>query len=157
MNLFDFLTAALISGILATIGLSLYSFLITRSGMANADMIRAVGGFYSRSYEKSYGVGQIVHFIAGIIFSGIYLLIFINFFNNDTGLSFLALGSIAGFIHGFIFSFGMAFLSGQHPLEQFRNADFKSATAHTVGHVIYGLLIGAAITFLNAQGLIDLV
>ena len=155
MELTTFAIVAMIAGVIGTIGLTVYSQIITKSGLVNADMIRAVGGFYSRSYDRAKGIGLLVHFIAGILFSGIYIFFMLNVLKLDAIGATIFSGIIMGFIHGFIFSFGMAIISGKHPLEKFREVDFRTAVVHAFGHVVYGLLVGGVIGLLLSRGFLQ--
>ena len=152
MSLTTFALVSMIAGVAGTIGLTIYAQIITKSGLVNVDMIRAVGGFYSRSYDRAKGIGLLVHFIAGILFSGLYIFFMLNVLQLNALTPTIITGIVMGFIHGFIFSFGMAILSGNHPLEKFRNVDFRTAMAHAIGHVVYGLLVGGVIGLLLSRG-----
>lgn len=57
MSLTTFALVSMIAGVAGTIGLTIYAQIITKSGLVNADMVRAVGGFYSRSYDRAKGIG----------------------------------------------------------------------------------------------------
>jgi hypothetical protein len=137
-----FLILALIAGIIGTGGMTLFMHLVTRSGIANADMVRAIGSFFTRSLESAFSVGLILHFLVGIIFAIFYFLFF-----SFAGVSGFPNSGIAGLIFGFIHGFKMSFLlvitvSERHPMGEFRTAGISVAIAHIIGHLIYGLLVG---------------
>ncbi|MBI2486555.1 MAG: hypothetical protein HYW01_06285 [Deltaproteobacteria bacterium] len=139
------------AGILGTGGMSLAMWLITRSGVANADMIRAIGSIFTRSYENSFGPGIIIHLIAGTVIAFIYILL-INLLSPTSIAYFILTGAMIGLFHGVAFSFLLVVsVAEHHPLEQFRDAGSEVAIAHLVGHIIYGLIIGAVVGILGIR------
>ncbi|MCI0454478.1 MAG: hypothetical protein L0Y68_05735 [Candidatus Dadabacteria bacterium] len=135
----------ILSGILGTSGMSLVMWLITRSGLANADMVRAVGSIYTRSYNNALLPGVIMHFTAGIIFAFLYVA-FLSIFSLSSVGSYIGIGAMIGVFHGLVVSFLLVVLVAEHhPLEQFQKAGSEVAVAHMVGHIIYGLIVGAVI------------
>ena len=135
----------ILSGILGTGGMSLVMWLITRSGLANADMVRAVGSIYTRSYENALLPGIIMHFTAGIIFAFLYVL-FLSLFSLGSVGAYIGMGAMTGVFHGLVVSFLIVVLVAEHhPIEQFQKAGSEVAVAHLVGHIIYGLIVGAVI------------
>jgi len=135
----------ILSGILGTGGMSLVMWLITRSGLANADMVRAVGSIYTRSYENALIPGFIMHFAAGIIFAFLYV-VFLSLFSLGSVGAYIGMGAMTGVFHGLVVSFLIVVLVAEHhPIEQFQKAGSEVAVAHLVGHIIYGLIVGAVI------------
>jgi uncharacterized membrane protein YagU involved in acid resistance len=135
----------IISGILGTGGMSFVMWLINRSGLANADMIRAVGSIYSRSYENALLPGIIMHFTAGIIFAFLYV-VFLSIFSLGSVGAYIGMGAMTGVFHGLVVSFLIVVLVAEHhPIEQFQKAGAEVAVAHLFGHIIYGLIVGAVI------------
>jgi uncharacterized membrane protein YagU involved in acid resistance len=135
----------IISGIVGTAGMTIVMWAINRFGIANADMIRAIGSMFTKNYEDSVTPGFITHFGTGIIISFFYVLI-ISFLSPDSFVSTAATGVMIGLFHGIVFSFLLVVtVAEHHPLERFRNAGSEVAIAHLVGHLIYGLLVGAMI------------
>ena len=139
------------AGIIGTGGMSLFMWLITRSGMANADMIRAIGSIFTHSYENSFKPGLIIHLITGTIIAFIYILL-INLFSPTSIAYFILTGAMIGLFHGVAFSFLLVVsVAEHHPLERFREAGSEVAVAHLVGHIIYGLIVGTAVGLLNIK------
>jgi len=135
----------ILSGILGTCGMSLVMWLITRSGLANADMIRAIGSIYTRSYSNALLPGFIMHFTAGIIFAFLYL-VFLSLFSLGSVGAYIGMGAMTGVFHGLVVSFLLVVLVAEHhPIEQFQEAGSEVAVAHLFGHIIYGLIVGAVI------------
>ena len=135
----------ILSGILGTCGMSFVMWLINRSGLANADMIRAVGSIYTRSYENALLPGIIMHFTAGIIFAFLYV-IFLSIFSLGSVGAYIGMGAMTGVFHGLVVSFLLVVsVAEHHPLEQFQKAGSEVAVAHLAGHIIYGLIVGAVI------------
>jgi len=135
----------ILSGILGTSGMSLVMWLITRSGLANADMIGAVGSIYTRSSENALLPGIIMHFTAGIIFAFLYV-VFLSLFSLGSVGAYIGMGAMTGVFHGLVVSFLIVVLVAEHhPIEQFQKAGAEVAVAHLFGHIIYGLIVGAVI------------
>ena len=141
----------IIAGIIGTSGITIFLWAIDRTGWANADMVRAVGSLFTKTYENALQVGLVVQFTAGIIISSVYLH-FLSILNPPGYLSLVFLGGVMGFVHGFVFSFVMVIMAEHHPVEEFQHTDFQIALAHVVGHVVYGGLIGITFAVLRLMG-----
>ena len=100
------------AGFIATAGITLVLWAINKTGWTNADMIRAIGSFFTKSYERSLGIGLVIHFGQGLI---------VRF-------------------------------ADVHPVKEFQRADYQVAIAHTIGHVVYGMLMGAAFGTMRLLG-----
>lgn len=136
-----YIVLPIIAGIIGTTGITAFLWIVDRYGLANADMVRAVGSLFTKKYENALKVGLVVHFTAGIIISAVYLH-FLSILNPPGYFSLFFLGGVMGFVHGFVFSFIMVIMAEQHPVEKFQEADFQVALVHVLGHVVYGALIG---------------
>ena len=136
---------AIWAGIIGTAGMEILLQSITKSGMANADMARAVGSLFTKKMENSYRIGILIQTMSGIIFAFFYAVVIV-YFNVHGFLSCAGAGTLIGFIHGAVVGFVLvAAVAESHPLEEFRQAGFSVAVAHWIGHLIYGLLVGAVI------------
>lgn len=132
----------IVAGLIATAGMSLLLWIITRLGMANAEMIRAIGSIFSRTYENSFLPGLIIHFIVGTIIAFFYVAL-INLFAPSSLAGSIAIGGMIGVFHGVAFGFTLVIaIAEHHPLERFRTAGIEVAIAHFVGHVFYGMIVG---------------
>ncbi|NIV43135.1 MAG: hypothetical protein GWN11_03490 [Candidatus Dadabacteria bacterium] len=76
------LAVTIFSGIMATLMMIGIMEPITRSKLANADMLRAIGSIFTKSYENSLTHGLIAHIASGIFFALFYFLMF-NFVLGD--------------------------------------------------------------------------
>lgn len=145
----ELLYSALISGLIGTAGITIFMSAVTKSGLANADMIRAVGSLFTKTLKNAFIVGIIIHTISGIIFALIYTII-ITTFEVKGVLNSAGAGVLIGFIHGAVVSFVLiAAVAEHHPIKQFQHAGFSVAVAHWLGHIIYGLLAGLSIGLIN--------
>ena len=134
-----------LAGVIGTVGMSLALWGITQTGIANAAMIRAIGSMFTHSYEDSFSPGLIIHFIAGVIIAFIYVAL-ISLLSPQSLAGTIAYGVMIGLAHGVAFGFLLVVsVAEHHPLEQFRSAGLEVAIAHLVGHVIYGVLVGAIV------------
>ncbi len=140
---------SVVSGIIATLGMELFLRKITRSGLANADMVRAIGSIFTKSLDTAYRVGIIIHIISGIFFAFVYTLI-ISLVGVHGFLSSAGAGLLIGFIHGAVVGFMLVVtVAEHHPLPEFREAGFSVAVAHWGAHLLYGLLVGIVVGFMQ--------
>jgi len=131
-----------LAGLVATLGMSLVMYSIHAMGIANADMVRALGSLLTREKKKSMSAGFITHLVSGIMFAFPYAIV-LSAFPQSHMVAPLALGALLGLFHGFVFSFVMiALVAENHPLEEYRKVGFSVAVAHIAGHVVYGVLVG---------------
>lgn len=132
----------LITGIIATAVMSLCMWLVTRSGIANCDMIRAIGSLITGTYEDSFTPGMIVHFVTGTLIAFVYLIL-ISIFEPISLTHYVITGIAIGLFHGVAFGFLLvAAVAEHHPLEMFRTAGIEVAAGHAAGHIIYGFVVG---------------
>ena len=139
------------AGLVGTFGMSLFMWLIHRTGIANADMIRAIGSMFTHSYENAFSPGLIIHFIVGTIIAFFYVLL-INLLSPTSHIYSILAGAMIGLFHGVAFAFVLVIsVAEHHPLEQFREAGFEVAIAHLAGHIIYGLIVGTMVGILGIR------
>jgi len=135
------------AGILATSLMTLFLWLLTFSGLTNADMVRAVGSIVTRTYRRSLGPGLAIHFVVGVIMAFIYLTV-LSYLVPSSVITFVLIGATFGLFHGLIVSVILVILVAEyHPLQRFRRAGFGVALAHVAAHVIYGLVIGLMVGY----------
>ena len=136
---------SLIAGIIATAGMTIFLQVVSKTGIANADMVRALGSLFTKKLDNAFGVGLTIHTISGIFFAFFYTLAITAL--NVHGLpSSIGSGILIGFIHGGVVSFLLvASVAENHPLPQFQKAGFSVAAAHWIAHLIYGFIIGLTI------------
>jgi len=143
--------ATIIAGIVGTAGMSIVLWAITRSGIANANMIRAIGSTFTGSYDNSFLPGLITHFIVGILVAFVYALL-ISLFSPTSIAAYIGEGAMIGVFHGVAFGFILVIaVAEHHPLEQFRDAGSQVAIAHFAGHVVYGILVGTVLGLTGAR------
>ena len=133
----------LATGLVATFLMTLVLYSIHWRGFANADMLRALGSILTRSEQTALIPGTVLHFLFGIVFAFIY----VGFWSSlpiSALWTYLALGAIFGLGHGLVVSFALVVLVAEHhPLERFQRVGMGVAVAHLIGHVVYGLVVGA--------------
>lgn len=140
-----------ISGFIATAGMTAFLYAVNRTAWTNADMVRAVGSLFTRSYENALGIGLVVHFVNGMIIAALYLHILSLLAQSNFAFE-VFIGGCIGFAQGFVVSWAIVRFAYRHPVPAFQKADFKVAVAHHAGHVVYGLLIGAMFGILRLAG-----
>lgn len=79
---------------------------ISRRQDVPVNMVAALGSLITRREEGAERVGTIIYFLAGMIFAGIYLGLFVTTGLTGVG-SILTLGFGFGLIHGVIVTFGL--------------------------------------------------
>ena len=140
------------AGLIATTGITAVLWAINKTGWANADMVRAVGSFFSKSYENALGIGLAIHFVNGIIIAAVYLHALSIMKLSNLGFE-IFFGGLFGFGQGLIVGWCIVRFADVHPVEQFQEASLQVAVAHTVAHVVYGMLIGAAFGTMRLLGM----
>ncbi len=141
----NIISTAVIAGIFGTSGMTIFLQIISKSGIANADMVRAIGSLFTKKLDSAFSFGIILHLISGIIFAFLYTFAILGL--NVHGIaSSIGSGTIIGFIHGGVVSFVLVTaVAEHHPLPEFQKAGFSVAVAHLVGHMIFGFIVGLII------------
>lgn len=135
--------AIILAGLIGTGAMIGVMSLIHKMKLANADMVRAVGGVYTKSYEDSLLPGLIIHFFNGIAFALLYSFL-LSFSPVLTPGTAMIICGLTGFVHGLMVGlFLMVMVAEYHPVVEFRSAGPDVAAAHVVGHIVYGITIGA--------------
>jgi hypothetical protein len=87
----------------------------------------------------------VIHFGVGSILAFPYAA-FLSIFFLRSVIAFSGLGVMLGLFNGLVVSFALvALVAENHPLEHFQKAGSEVVLAHMVGHIIYGLIVGAVI------------
>jgi uncharacterized membrane protein YagU involved in acid resistance len=137
------------AGVVGTTLMTLVMSIVHERGWATADMIRAIGSAVTGSYERSFKPGLLLHFALGIVFAFPYVLVLAGV-NLPSIWGMIGVGGLIGFVHGFVMSFILiAAVAEKHPVQQFQRAGFEVAAAHVLGHVAYGVGVGAIAALLS--------
>lgn len=139
-----FVILAIVAGLFGTILMSLVMWFIHERGWANADMIRAVGSFFTRRYENSLWPGIFLHMLAGCIFAVPYLFV-MRAIGLTNWFVIMQVGLAIGTFHGAAMVFILMAMAEKHPVEQFRVAGPAVGWAHVIGHMAYGIGVGLAV------------
>ena len=132
-----------LAGIAATIVMSAVMYFIHWQELAEADMIRALGGLVTGKERDALIVGAAIHLVSGVIFAFIYVGTW-SLLPLEGVQELLLFGIVSGSFHGLVVSFLLiSVVAGRHPLERFRNAGIGVGVAHLIGHVAYGATVGA--------------
>jgi hypothetical protein len=146
-----FLVWSAFAGGLGAVAMVLVLWAFTASGLAKVRLVIALGALITRSYEKAGLVGGLVHAVAGVFFGQVYTLALLAINHPGFG-SNMMWGAAMGMLQGVVTSIALiAVVADVHPLEEFQQRSFAIALSHWVGHVVYGLVVGAVI---GASGLI---
>jgi len=142
MDLKTALILGAICGLIAAFVMNLFMRLVGRSFDRRADMVRALGSFFTGKLENAAPLGTAIHGGAGILFGMIYFAIM----QAMGALAFpysIFLGLGFGFFHGLITSYALMFYASErHPLEDYRKATMQEGVLHLFGHMIYGITLG---------------
>jgi hypothetical protein len=140
-----------VAGIAATTAMVLVMYAIHAMKWANADMVRAIGSIYTRSYEMSLLPGLVSHYAIGIAFSFLYAML-IGVAPVSTGGGIVIIALLTGLVHGIVMSLFLAVMVAEHhPLPEFRSADVGVIGAHVAGHVVYGATLGICLALAGAK------
>ncbi len=139
------IVTTILAGLLSTAAMSGFLYLVHFSGAANADMIRALGSMLTKNFDNAMLAGLVTHAISGVMFAFPYAIVL--GLAPVSGYATTAVGGLVGFFHGFVFSFMLiALIAESHPIERFRNAGVSVAVVHLLAHVVYGSMMGFAVT-----------
>jgi uncharacterized membrane-anchored protein YitT (DUF2179 family) len=138
----------LIAGLLGTLAMSSLLLLPSSLGFARVDIIRAVGAFITKDRETAFKPGLAIHFAAGVLFAYIYFWAF-RFMN----LPLHALsGMFTGAIHGAVVMLYVSIaVLEHHPLKRYQERGPMTGISQLLGHIIYGLVVGAVVQFMYWQ------
>ncbi len=141
----------ILAGIIATAAMCVALFIIQWRGLAEADMVRAIGSIVTRNEQNAMPIGLVIQFVSGVGFAFLYIIVWstlpIAEFQH-----YVLLGLVTGFAHGLVVSFMLVVLVAEHhPLPRFQNAGMGVAIAHLVAHVVYGLLVGLVAASFGVQ------
>jgi len=141
----QFLLEVLFAGLAGTAIMTSIMSLVTRAGLAKADMVRAIGSIFTGSLERSLLVGATLYTLGGIVFALLYTLV-LSFVPVGGFWPTLGVSTLLGFVHGFVMSLLLVVtVAEHHPVERFRESGFAVALAHLVGHISYGAGVGAVL------------
>ncbi len=134
--------ASLVAGVFGAAAMESAMLLITRSGWARGNMVVALGSLVTRERTGAVRVGVVLHTIAALLFSTLYLLVMLR--AGVSGLpAALAVGAGLGFLHGMVVSLLLIWIIAEHhPLAEFQNADLAIGLCHLAGHVAFGVAVG---------------
>lgn len=155
----------LAAGFLGTLCMYACMWGINRSGLAKANMPRALGSLITKNSETALWPGIAMHFTMGSILGVVYAM-FLRLFPIAEfsmgplfGYQELMLGAVfastafglfAGVLHGLVVSAALIILIAErHPVPEFREAGFEVAGAHVAGHLVYGLAAGFFLAMLR--------
>ncbi len=145
------LVEVLLAGIAATACMSLCLYSIHWSGFANGDMVRALGSLVTRSDENSLPIGWLIHFTAGSVFAVLYTQAWQMTGFTSAELEWLIF-TLFGLFHGIVVSLLLVIVVAEHhPLERFREAGFRVGVTHVAAHVVYGLVLGIAVSIFELR------
>lgn len=142
MDMVTALFLGAICGLIAAFVMNLFMRQVGRSFDRRADMVRALGSFFTGKLENASGVGTAIHSVAGIVFGMAYFAIM----QAMGALIFpqaIFLGIGFGFFHGLVTSYALMFYASErHPLEDYRKATMQEGVLHLFGHIIFGAVAG---------------
>lgn len=131
-----------VGGLVAAMVMNLFMRAVGRKFGRSADMVQALGSFFTKKLENAAKVGTAIHCAAGIAFGMIYLAI-VDFAGMLDFPAAIFMGAGIGFAHGLVTSFIlMVYASQRHPLEEFRKATMQEGALHFFGHILFGAVVG---------------
>jgi uncharacterized membrane protein YagU involved in acid resistance len=142
MDMLSVIILGAICGLVGAFAMNLFMRSVSRAFDRRADMVRALGSFFTGKLENAAMVGTLIHSIAGVVFGMIYFAI-MNVMGALTFPYALFLGLGFGFFHGLVTSYILMFYASErHPLEDYRKATMQEGVLHLIGHIIFGGVAG---------------
>jgi hypothetical protein len=141
----NYLLTSVVAGALGGSAMLFAMWLMTRGGLANGNMIVALGGLVTRSRESAFRVGLMLHTLSAIGFAMVYAMLML--WLGATGMpNALMVGIGAGFFHGLIVSLMLVWVVAEgHPFEEYNEAGLAVGLSHLLGHVVYGAVVGLVV------------
>ncbi|MEE8435866.1 MAG: DUF6789 family protein [bacterium] len=131
-----------LAGLIATAAMSGALYAIHWRGLAEADMVRAIGSLVTRKEENAMLPGLILHFLSGIVFAFLYVIVWSSL-PIEGFVHYVVLDVLTGFAHGLVVSFVLVVLVAEHhPVPRFQEVGVGVAVAHLAAHVVFGLMVG---------------
>ena len=132
----------ILAGLIATAAMSGTLYAIHLRGLAEGDMILAIGSIVTRNEANAMLPGLILHFLSGIVFAFVYVIVW-STLPFEGFAPYIIMGLLTGFAHGLVVSFVLAVVVAEHhPVPRFQQAGLGVAVAHLVAHVVFGLMVG---------------
>lgn len=151
----SYLLTCVFIGLVSTLAMTTFLYLITYLKLCNVDMVKAIGSWFTHNEKNATLPGMFVHLTAGILFCFVYIFAF-GFIPNPKHVHslYIILGAGIGFVHGVVVALAlMNFVAEHHPLAKYQKAGPKTAIYHFIAHVIYGITIGTLYVYLlDAKG-----
>jgi hypothetical protein len=146
----SYLFFSVIIGLVATMGMTAFLWIVKKISIYDVDMVRAIGSYLTRNEKNALIPGILLHFTSGVIFSFAYIILFnILPVIDPRPYLYISFGGLLGFVHGLVMAVVLVFLIAEtHPLPKYKKASFAVAVFHFLAHIIYGLLIGFLFTYL---------
>ncbi|MFZ9596099.1 MAG: hypothetical protein ACO3A2_08480 [Bdellovibrionia bacterium] len=147
MDLFLILAA----GLIGTSLMFLVMGCLHRLHWTEVDLVRSIGGLYTRSRGLATLLGLVGGYGAGFLFSFLYARAawMAPFVSPGTVLMICAvLSLVQGILVGLFFE---AVIAEFHPLDQFRTKGFAVVLGYTFVHLFYGLGLGSVFAFALIQ------
>jgi hypothetical protein len=140
--LVKYLVTSLVAGLLGGAAMEFVMWLIARAGLARGDMVLALGSLLTRTRERAYRVGLVVHATAAFGFALVYVLLMVTLGLTRLPNS-LMLGLGVATFQGIVVALMLVWVvAEQHPLEEFKEADLLVGLSHVAGHAAYGAVVG---------------
>jgi len=141
----EYVLISIVAGLIGAIAMYVGMRILNRTGLAQGDMIVAVGSLVTHQRKNAFVTGGLIHAVLGVIFAFLYLLGltrlgFVNF------PSAVICGFLFGSTHGVIVALALVWVAAdQHPLAEFKRASAAVGVLHFAGHVVYGIAVGLVI------------
>ena len=99
----------IVAGFIATIGITSVLWAIDKSGWTKADMVRAIGSFFTKSLDNALRIGLLIHFVGGIVFAAVYLHI-LSILGPQDMVSEILMGGVLGLGQGLLSAIALSSL-----------------------------------------------
>lgn len=142
--------AIAIGGLLATLFWITIMFVFIWKGFHHGDMISVIGSDITNKPALYFSRGLLLYVLSGILLSPIYYFI-LSWLAFASVISNMGFGAFMGFSQGFLFMHLFVEEPAQHhPSSLLEKFLIPIAVVHWIGHMAYGLALGALLSsYLN--------
>ncbi len=143
-TLIQYIKIAILGGLLGTAGMTSVLYIFDRVGLANGDMVRAIGSLLTKSYENALIPGLIIHLLSGVFFTLVYAVL-MDYFGSPSLAMAITYGTAMGVFHGAVVALLLVVAAEHHPVDRFQQTGFAVAFVHWGAHVVFGFIVGLMI------------
>ena len=129
--------AVIIAGLAGTVAMTILMYLAPLMGMPKLDIIAMLGTMFTSNNTVSTIIGVMAHFMMGVVFAFIYVLLWSFGIGSPTWMW----GLIFGAVHGLMVYLIMPMINRMHTHPVEMEGGTKLAVGKLMVHMLYGLVV----------------